>query len=54
VTGLVHCGLNEIHVYNRDAAYVVTGVMFSVTLDIAECPLKTQQSTWGAVKKMYR
>jgi hypothetical protein len=54
VTGLLHCGHNDIFVYNRDAAYVVTGVMFSVTMDIVECPLATQPTTWGAVKKMYR
>jgi len=54
VTNLVHCGKNEIHVYNRDAANVVTGVMFSVTIDIVGCPVKTESSTWGSVKAMYR
>ena len=54
VTNLVHCGANEIHVYNRDAAAVVTGVMFSVTLDIAECTTKTTPSTWGRLKTLYR
>lgn len=54
VTGLVHCGLNEIHVYNRDAAFVVTGTMFSVTLDIIGCPVKTESSTWGKIKALYQ
>ena len=27
VTSLLHCARNEIFVYNRDAAYVVTGVL---------------------------
>jgi len=54
VTGIIHCGQNEIHVYNRDAAYVVTGVMFSVNIDIVGCPVKTEQSTWGSIKALYR
>lgn len=54
VTGLVHCGSNEIHVYNRDAAFVVTGTMFSVTLDIIGCPVKTETSTWGKIKSLYQ
>ena len=54
VTSLIHCGANDIHVYNRDAAYVVTGVMFSVTIDIIGCPVKTEEQTWGKVKALYR
>ncbi|HKW13635.1 MAG TPA: hypothetical protein VJS69_04030 [Candidatus Krumholzibacteria bacterium] len=54
VTSLLHCSQNQIFVYNRDAAYVVTGVMFSIHIDIAECPLKTEPSTWGKVKALYR
>jgi hypothetical protein len=54
VTGIIHCGQNEIHVYNRDAAFVVTGVMFSVNIDILSCPVSTEQSTWGSIKALYR
>jgi hypothetical protein len=54
VTGLVHCGRNEFHVYDRDGAAVVSGTMFSATLDITECPLKSQSSTWGGIKALYR
>ncbi len=54
VAGLIHCGRNEIHVYNRDAAYVVTGAMFSVNIEIVGCPVRTEQSTWGSIKALYR
>ena len=54
VTGLIHCSRNEIHVYNRDAAFVVTGVMFGVTIDIVSCPVETEHSTWGSIKALYR
>jgi len=54
VTSLLHCSQNQIFVYNRDAAYVVTGAMFSIHIDIAECPVATAPSTWGAIKALYR
>lgn len=55
VTGMVVCDkLNSIFVYNRDAAAVVSGTMFSITLDIIECAVKTEQSTWGSIKALYR
>jgi len=56
VTTLLHCSKNnQIHVYNRDAAAVVSGAMFSIHIEIEECgPLPTEPSTWGAVKSMYR
>lgn len=54
VTGLVHCGLNELHVYDRDGAAVVSGTMFSAIIEITECPLKTESSTWGKIKSLYQ
>jgi len=54
VTSLLHCSRNEIFVYNRDAAFVVTGAMFSITIDIVGCPVPTEPSTWGAIKSLYR
>jgi len=53
VTSLLHCGTNELEVYNRDAALVVSGVIYSVTIDISECPVGTEKSTFGAVKALY-
>jgi hypothetical protein len=32
----------------------VTGAMFSIHIDIAECPVATSPSTWGAIKALYR
>ncbi len=54
VTGLVHCGSNEFHVYLRDAVGSVSGAMFTATLVITECTVKTEHSTWGKVKALYR
>lgn len=54
VTGLVQCGSNQFHVYDRDGAAVVSGTMFSATIEITGCPVKTEQSTWGSIKALYR
>lgn len=54
VTGLVHCGTNAFFVYDRDGAAVVTGAMFGVTIDIVECPVKTEDHTWSHIKALYR
>ena len=54
VTALLHCGTNELQVYNRDAALVVSGVIYTVTIDISECPVGTEPSSFGAVKALYR
>jgi len=54
VTSLVHCGLNELHVYDRDGAAVVSGAMFNATLEITGCPLATERATWSKIKALYR
>jgi len=54
VTGLVHCGTNELHVYNRDAGFVVSGVMFSATFELTECATPVESSSWGVIKSLYR
>lgn len=58
VTGMLHCGVNEIHVYNRDGTSVpetsATGLLFKISILVFSCPLATEGSTWGAVKSMYR
>lgn len=54
VTSLVHCGGNELQVYNRDAGYVVSGVMYSATIDIIECSTATEEASWSLVKPLYR
>ena len=54
VTGLLHCGANQLHVYDRDGAATVSGTMFSAFLSIEECPVPTKPETWGGLKATYR
>lgn len=54
ITGLLHCGNNRLEVYNRDAAFVVSGVMFSATIDVVDCGTPTQDASWGVIKALYR
>lgn len=54
VTSLLQCGTNRLQIYNRDAGFVVSGVIFSATLDIRECTVPVDQSSWGAIKSLYR
>ncbi len=54
VTSLVHCGSNQLEVYNRDAGFSVSGVIYSATLEIVECNSPVSNSSWGAVKALYR
>ena len=54
VTGLIQCGSNSLQVYVRDAGFSVTGVIYSASLDIHECVVPVEESTWGSVKSLYR
>jgi hypothetical protein len=54
VTNLMHCGQNELHVYDRDGAATVSGALFSAFFAIDECALPTKPSTWGGLKATYR
>ena len=54
VTALLHCGPNELQIYNRDAALVVSGVVYSALIDIAECTVPTDTRSFGSIKSMYR
>lgn len=54
VTALVHCGSNQLQVYNRDAAILVSGVIYSVTIDITECSVPTESTNFSSVKSLYR
>jgi hypothetical protein len=47
VTALLHCGSN------RDAALVVSGVIYTVTIDIEECPVATEHTSFGRIKALY-
>jgi hypothetical protein len=55
VTGLLHCGLNRLEVYNRDQGYSISGVMFSAMFDIIDCGASgTSASTWSTIKALYK
>ncbi len=53
VSSLIHCGANQLQVYNRDAAFVVSGVIYSVTIDITDCTVPTRPATFGLLKSLY-
>lgn len=54
VTNLLHCGNNQLSIYNRDLGFTVSGVMFSATLEILDCEVSSESSNWGNVKALYR
>ena len=54
VTGILHCGTNTLHIYNRDLACAVSGILFSATLKINECTVAANPSTWSNVKALYQ
>ena len=55
ITASLHCGQNVLYIYNRDAACVVSGLIFSATIDVQECdPTSTQTHSWGRIKSLYR
>lgn len=54
VTSLLQCGPNQLQIYNRDAALVVSGVIYTATIDITECVVPSRTSTFGAIKLLYR
>lgn len=54
VTNLLHCGNNQLSIYNRDLGFTVSGVMFSATLEVLDCEVSSESSSWGSVKALYR
>jgi hypothetical protein len=54
VTSLVSPGTNRLEVYVRDLGFVVSGVIFSATFEITECPSPAESSTWSSIKSMFR
>jgi hypothetical protein len=53
ITNILHCGTNTLHIYNRDLACAVSGVLFSATLSINECTVPVTPSTWSNVKSLF-
>lgn len=54
VTALLHCGTNYLQIYNRDAAYTISGIIYHGVIDITECVVPTLPATIGQVKAHYR
>lgn len=54
VTSLVQCGINQLQVYNRDAGFAVSGVIYTATLDIIECMSPAEDSSWSSIKALYK
>lgn len=54
VTALLQCGTNQLQIYNRDAALVVSGIIYNAVIDISECSVPTEAETFGGIKSLYR
>jgi hypothetical protein len=54
VGGLLHCGSNRLEVYNRDVWYGASGVIFSARIEVDECAIPTERTSWGEIKSIYR
>lgn len=54
VAALLHCGTNSLQIYNRDAAMIISGIIYRATFDIAECTVPEEATTFGAIKSLYR
>ena len=55
VTSLVQCGRNVLYFYDRDAGCAVSGVNFSVTLNLKDCIITpVHPPTWGSIRHTYR
>ena len=54
VLPMLQCGQNTLYVYDRDIACVVSGVMFSATINAKDCFTAAQPSTWCGIKSLYR
>lgn len=54
VKALLHCGNDQLQVYNRDAALIVSGVIYRATIDIVECAVPTTGPSFGTIKSLYR
>jgi len=53
VTSLVSTGTNHLQLYNRDLGFVVSGVIYSAKLEIIECAVPAENTTWGEIKSLF-
>ncbi len=54
ITSLIHCGNNALQIYNRDAAFVVSGIVYSAKIDITDCAVTDEPAAFGSIKALYR
>lgn len=54
VTSLLHCGTNYLQIYNRDAAFAISGIIYNATFDITECITPAIPTTFSGIKALYR
>jgi len=54
VASLLQCGTNYLQIYNRDAAYVISGIIYTATIDITDCIVSEESTTFGGIKSLYR
>lgn len=54
ITAMIQCGNNELQIYNRDAAFVISGIVYSAKIDITDCTVPDETSTFGGIKALYR
>lgn len=54
VAPLLHCGTNSLQIYNRDAALIISGIIYRASLDITECAVPDEAASFGTIKALYR
>ena len=54
VTSTLHCGVNHLYVYVRDAGCGVAGTIFSAKIDYTECTTPATRTSWGRIHAAYR
>ena len=54
ITSTLHCGLNHLYIYQRDAGCGVAGVIFGAQIDYTECFTGATRTSWGHVRALYR
>lgn len=54
ISSMIQCGTNYLQIYNRDAAFVVSGIIYSASIDITECTVPEETGSFGSIKALYR
>ena len=54
ITSTLHCGLNHLYVYDRDAGCGVAGAIFTAKIDYTPCITAATPTSWGRLREIYR